>query len=315
MRSGIVLAGDPASSRSHRLLHDMGLAHPAWAADLARLGPFAAPERPPHPALTARPCLAGAPQIAPPVLAVLDTDSTMDECWALLAAEGSAEPGDRLPDFTAVLAVRQRAGRGQLRRPWTSPAGNLHVSFLWPTTPPGPDPGWDRLLPLAAGWIVLRALEAVAGPEAGLAIKWPNDLVARDRKVGGMLLEEKGGRLVLGLGVNLVGAPDRAAMRRDAALEAGILALPADAPGPLGLWSMLVKFLQNEYVLLSQATPAALLSLISRRLLWLGKRVTYHDAGQEAFDATIIGLSPDGGLMISCGGTVRTVYTGGILPA
>lgn len=314
MRSGLVLVGGSDSSCAHNLLHHMRQAHPAWDEDLTRLGPFVAV--PPHSALRGRVCLASAADLRPPVLVFLETDSTMDECWRLLAAEQAAsEPRNLLPDFSAVLAVHQRAGRGQLRRPWSSLAGNLHVSFLWPTAALGPDSAWDRLLPLVAGWLVLRALEAVVGPGCGLGIKWPNDLVSRGRKVAGLLMEERGGRIVVGLGVNLTAVPGHDEMRRDAALNPGILALPDKASGPLILWVRLVNLLQNEYRWLSQVTPSSFLSLISDRLLWLGKRVTYHDADLEAFQATILGLSPDGGLTISHEGKLRTVYTGSILPA
>jgi BirA family biotin operon repressor/biotin-[acetyl-CoA-carboxylase] ligase len=85
---------------------------------------------------------------------------------------------------------------------------------------------------LAAGVAAAEACEAVAGVQVGL--KWPNDLLAGDRKLGGILSELVGDAAVVGLGVNLAWAPPGAAclgpaVDRDALLAAWLTAL--DSPG------------------------------------------------------------------------------------
>jgi BirA family biotin operon repressor/biotin-[acetyl-CoA-carboxylase] ligase len=123
-------------------------------------------------------------------------DSTSSELVRLLAA--GAPPG------TAVVAERQRAGRGRRGRSWFSPAvGNLYISLAV-------DCG-ERLeritrVPLAAG---VAAVDAVAERCAPVpSLKWPNDLLVNDRKVGGILCEvsdprARPGSVVVGLGLNL----------------------------------------------------------------------------------------------------------------
>ena len=62
---------------------------------------------------------------------------------------------------------------------------------------------------LLAGLALLEAVEQVA-PGAELALKWPNDLMSGGAKLAGILLERQGDRVVVGIGVNLAGAPDLA---------------------------------------------------------------------------------------------------------
>lgn len=108
--------------------------------------------------------------------------------------------------FCAVLADRQTEGRGRHGNRWESAAGE----GLWLSAALAPFSG------VQPGVVMQRAMAAAArvlDPEGrALGLKWPNDLVAwhegRLRKVGGILGEQVGGRLILGLGVNLTSAPD-----------------------------------------------------------------------------------------------------------
>src|SRR5512146_708424 len=94
-----------------------------------------------------------------------------------LAEEGAAH-GE------VVIAERQTAGRGRRGRPWTSPPRcNLAMSLvLRPELPPSRAPE----LTLLASVAVCQAIRQ-AGVAA--AIKWPNDILARGRKVAGILTE------------------------------------------------------------------------------------------------------------------------------
>jgi BirA family biotin operon repressor/biotin-[acetyl-CoA-carboxylase] ligase len=103
-----------------------------------------------------------------------------------------------------VLADEQTAGRGRLDRRWWAPQGSsLLMSLL--LRPPLP-PGRAGQLTMCLGLGAVEGIEAVTGLRP--ALKWPNDLLLDDRKLGGMLTELRldGDRLtyaVLGLGVNV----------------------------------------------------------------------------------------------------------------
>ena len=103
-----------------------------------------------------------------------------------------------MPIGSVVIADHQTAGRGRMERRWEAPPGTaLLVSFVLPPS---------RLLSLAAG---VAAAEA-CGPDVRL--KWPNDLLLDDRKLGGILVEATPHKAICGIGVNLTWAPEGAAM-------------------------------------------------------------------------------------------------------
>lgn len=114
------------------------------------------------------------------------------------------------PAGTVVLAEEQREGRGRRGRAWTArPGQSLLLSMI--LRPREPDAA--SVLPLRLGLAVARAIEDVAGPGLEVGIKWPNDLVAAGRKLGGLLCEGaiEGGRplfVIAGIGVNVLQTDD-----------------------------------------------------------------------------------------------------------
>ena len=102
------------------------------------------------------------------------------------------------PDGFAAAALTQTAGRGRLGRTWESePGAGLYVSFVTPAIPGELLP----LVPIAVGVAVAQACHTLTGVQAG--VKWPNDVIIRDRKLSGILCEGVCGRAVCGIGVNL----------------------------------------------------------------------------------------------------------------
>ena len=107
--------------------------------------------------------------------------------------------------FCAVVADRQSEGRGRQGNRWESASrAGLWMSAALPP-PAGVPPGLVLQRAMVAAARVLDPMGRTLG------LKWPNDLVAwkGDRlvKLGGILGEQVGGRLILGLGVNLTEAP------------------------------------------------------------------------------------------------------------
>lgn len=103
-----------------------------------------------------------------------------------------------------ALAEHQTAGRGRRARRWLSPPGAglcLSVAYTF-AEPPGQLPS----LTLAIGVAIVHALEGLG--VAGIGLKWPNDIVARDSKLGGVLTEVQSARstgitVVVGVGLNV----------------------------------------------------------------------------------------------------------------
>lgn len=145
------------------------------------------------------------------VIHLEEVDSTSNELARLLK-KGA-------PEGVAVIARAQTAGRGQQGRVWHSPPdAGLYVSFS--KTYEGPAAG----LAFAAGVGCAMALRDACGVPAG--VRWPNDVVCRDRKLGGVLIEQVGpGRMwIIGCGLNINHAdfpPDLRDLATSARLETG----------------------------------------------------------------------------------------------
>jgi BirA family biotin operon repressor/biotin-[acetyl-CoA-carboxylase] ligase len=130
----------------------------------------------------------------------------LDVAWSLgstnseLVARPNPEPGRS----EVLLAEFQSAGRGRRGRSWLAPPGGsvcLSLSWTFPEMPRD-----ASSLGLAVGVCVLRALEPFGVPDARL--KWPNDVLVVDRKLGGILIElraESAGPAcaVVGIGLNV----------------------------------------------------------------------------------------------------------------
>lgn len=108
------------------------------------------------------------------------------------------------PHGTGLAARAQTAGRGRRGHKWDSTAGNLLLSIV---LRPRVDPAKYSGLAAVNGLAVLKALEK-QGLANEIGLKWPNDLVARGRKLGGILVEaarDNDGKpfAVCGIGVNV----------------------------------------------------------------------------------------------------------------
>lgn len=102
-----------------------------------------------------------------------------------------------------VQAGIQTDGRGRHGREWTSPIGNLYLSLV---IKPAGGPDTYGAYSFRASLALYRAIDS-----HDLMLKWPNDVLYQGRKCAGVLLEAHEGNLIIGLGVNIVSAPDGAA--------------------------------------------------------------------------------------------------------
>jgi BirA family transcriptional regulator, biotin operon repressor / biotin---[acetyl-CoA-carboxylase] ligase len=113
---------------------------------------------------------------------------------------------DPLPAGRAQLCVAelQNAGRGRRGRSWVAPFGSgicMSVGWQFEEAPPT-----FSALSLAVGVAVVNALRALGAADVGL--KWPNDLLWKGRKLGGILIEMRGesagpARVIIGIGINM----------------------------------------------------------------------------------------------------------------
>ena len=221
--------------------------------------------------------------------------STQDTAHQL-AAEGA-------PGGTAVAAVEQTAGRGSRGRPWSSPRGGLWLSVI--CRPPG-GPATE-VLSLRVALAAASVLEGAGVP--GVRIKWPNDLMLGERKLGGILCEARWtgdqlGWIVIGLGINVQNAP--AGGLRDTAVSLAAAGSPLRAGD---LVTPMTAALRRAGSLVGALDPAERLAFAARD--WLaGRTLAAPVAG------TADGVTEAGALRIRApGAVVHMARTGPVVVA
>ena len=133
--------------------------------------------------------------VVPPLSQIVyfrSVSSSNDICAGLIPLY--AEAPEKLPT-TLIFAETQTAGKGRGDHTWISPPGGLYFSVLFRIEPVVP------FLPLTTGLFLARWLEEDFG--LPVKVRWPNDLMLKDRKLGGILCENKGGACIIGIGINV----------------------------------------------------------------------------------------------------------------
>lgn len=140
----------------------------------------------------------------PRIVHLTETGSTNADAMRL------ALDGEALPLW--VVAERQSAGRGRAGRSWASLSGNLNASLAIVSDAPLARAGELALVAGLALYDAVRATTLLA-TDAGLRLKWPNDLLIGAAKAGGILVEtttargEPGFLAVIGFGLNIASCP------------------------------------------------------------------------------------------------------------
>lgn len=214
-----------------------------------------------------------------------ETGSTNDD------AVDRARQGER--EGLVLVADTQRSGRGRRGRRWEAPPGSSLLSS-WLFRPPPSVPA--TAVAVAVGVAAADACRALGVVRTGL--KWPNDLVVADRKMGGMLAESvvRGDRVdavVVGIGINVVAvelSPDVAAGSTSLEREGG----RADRDE---LLAVMAGEVERRYGGLVGGGVAPLMEAWRRRLDTLGRRVRL-ELDDGVFEGTAVDVDADGALVV-----------------
>jgi BirA family transcriptional regulator, biotin operon repressor / biotin---[acetyl-CoA-carboxylase] ligase len=205
------------------------------------------------------------------------------------------------PHGTLVTATFQDNGRGRQGRVWVAPAGRALLCSVVVRDPP-------RLLPLVAGVAVAETVAAIRPPDpvskiwqyvetggaAAVALKWPNDVHLRGRKVAGILVEGRPQEswAVVGIGINVaVRDEDFPPELRQTAATIGLS--PASIPPTL---ARLMQALDRWLVRSERAVLDAFRirdALIARQVRWT------EGPGNEPRQGRGCGIDADGRLLVS----------------
>ncbi|MFW2350051.1 biotin--[acetyl-CoA-carboxylase] ligase [Qipengyuania sp.] len=230
---------------------------------------------------------------------VTETGSTNSDLAACLRA------GESVPEGEWLVADRQVAGRGRQGRAWFDGSGNFMGSTVVHCAPRDPSPA---TLALVAGVAAYEAVSAILADPSRLRLKWPNDLMLGEAKLAGILLEREGNAIVVGMGINLVAAPDLPDRRT--------VALTALGPAPdRDLFaSALATAFDRE---LERWRTYGLEPLVRR---WesvahpQGTPLTVRPPGEEQIAGSFAGLTGEGALSLRLAdGSTRAIHAGDVM--
>ena len=206
--------------------------------------------------------------------------STNQVLWNLI--DQGAEPG------TVVIATQQTAGRGQWGRQWSSPSGGLYLSVAIAPNLPAQH---SYQLTLCSAWGIATELRARGIP---VGLKWPNDLMLRGRKLGGILTETKvqQGRItkaVVGVGINWANPVPETGIN--------LQSFQANQSAPIASLEMLAAVtllgIASGNQRCSQAGIDALLPSYEKLLTSMGRLVSVN-----GHSGIIVGVTPTGELRV-----------------
>jgi BirA family biotin operon repressor/biotin-[acetyl-CoA-carboxylase] ligase len=203
------------------------------------------------------------------------------------------------PEGVVLAAEEQTAGRGRMGRAWVAPPyAALTFSLLTRPDVPPARRGW---LPLLAGVAVATAVTELSGVEARL--KWPNDVLAGEAKLAGILAEAAGDAVVVGIGLNVstepaeLPGPGPGALRAASLRAAGATALNRDEL----LVAILAGF-ERWYRPWRQAggdpDRSGLRPEYTRLSATIGRTVRAELPGGQALSGPAAGVDSDGRLLV-----------------
>ena len=225
------------------------------------------------------------------------------------------QPGPRPGFLRAAATLNQTAGRGRYGKQWHSPPGAglcLSIAYTCARKPEN-----LSALTLAIGLGAIRALRVCEVPD--VMLKWPNDLVLGDRKLGGILTEAQSQgqevvSIVTGVGLNIdVGASFDDELDPDRALAAvDLKSRCAELPTRERLTAQLINEIHATF---AEYDACGFTSFYRRWPAhdWLrGKQVTV-DTQRQKVAGVAAGIAEDGALLIDTAGTVHRVTSGSVL--
>ncbi|MBF0292809.1 MAG: biotin--[acetyl-CoA-carboxylase] ligase [Nitrospinae bacterium] len=234
-------------------------------------------------------------------VALDEVDSTNDWISQRLATRQAA--------MMVAVAEKQTMGRGRRGREWISrPFVNLAASVAWPT-PQDTSPG---LITLSAGVALAEAVVEATGLPTGL--KYPNDLMIRGKKAGGILTERKTVNsavwAVIGFGVNV----NTEEWMFPETLQGSATSLMMENGGmPVSREELLAATLTKlEAMLDGLGRGGSKKSMIRYKILstTIGHAITVTE-GRETITGNAVDMGDDGSLVImTAPGVYRSVMTG-----
>jgi len=219
-------------------------------------------------------------------------------------ADSAARAGS-LVGPTLFLTSRQVSGRGRAGNTWWSGRGCITATLAFPTRA-----GMNSAeLSIRAVAAIHRAILDTS--DLPVLIKWPNDLLLHDRKLGGVLCARSSGFDLVGFGINdnldRADAPDEL---RDAITSLAALGTPVDLTH---LVARICQSLRSHLFDKTLEPFSAVLGWYSRHHRLTGLPVQVYLPDGRSVCGTCTGLTPTGQLLLQAGPNTEALSAGHVV--
>ncbi|MBI4982436.1 MAG: biotin--[acetyl-CoA-carboxylase] ligase [Candidatus Omnitrophica bacterium] len=212
-------------------------------------------------------------------------------------------------DGALIVAEAQTKGRGRLGRIWFSPKyKGIYLSII---LRPKILPNQASLLTLLAAVSVCEAVKDVCNLE--LQIKWPNDLLIKNKKIGGILTElnaeiDKVNFIVIGLGLNVNNDLKSLISQATSLKEEN-----KEAVSRIKLLQEILLRTEDNYLLLQNQGQRIFLEKWRQYSVTLGKRVKVY-CQKKHIEGDAVDIDSDGGLLVRRDtGVIEKVLSGDVV--
>ncbi len=227
------------------------------------------------------------------------TESTNEDAWDLI--------GDSATEGTIVITDKQTAGKGRGGRKWISvPGKSLTASLI---IKPGIDSRLSGWFPLLMGVAIVKAF-AELGLDVNL--KWPNDIMVNNKKLGGILCESRVQSkvlewVVMGMGLNI----NEQENELPPELQATSLFMEKSSSIQRELvLAKIMNYIEPLYVELTENKyPSRLMDLWTEYCNHVNKKVKF-EVENETQTGEFMGIDPDGAAIIKTNGNEK-IFTSG----
>ena len=213
---------------------------------------------------------------------------------------------------TIIVSKYQTGGKGRMKRKWESPSGGIWMSIV---IQPEFNISYVTLVPIATSLALCLAIEKTLKIKPKL--KWPNDVLLKEKKVAGILLDtsiqsNKIESLVLGIGINFKINPQKLenSIKKTPNFY-GVDTLVKKNEKPITLVKQFLYELENIFHLINSGHTRKIITEWTMRSSTIGKNISMTINGGK-ITGNAVKLDNDGALIISKGQKNRRLLVGDI---
>ncbi|WP_423907928.1 biotin--[acetyl-CoA-carboxylase] ligase [Candidatus Spongiihabitans sp.] len=214
---------------------------------------------------------------------------------------------NKTPDQTPVridgricLAERQTSGKGRRGKSWIAPASSsVLISIGW-----GLQESSSQGLSLISGLAVVQSLHELG--VTGVKLKWPNDVIADGKKLGGILVEISGLDCVIGVGINVSIPPSFDRQIDQPWTDLYSLGCQVDRDQLVAAIALNHERFLSRYMLTGFASFATRWNALH---VYQNQVIEVVSAGDQ-WSGSALGVDESGALLVECSGSIRRVIGG-----